>query len=137
MGNILHLKLNNSKSIKDRNEKNTHANVLKKLNILIFEWFEDLKEEKRAKNVWKKNNKQLQKNNSVLRLWIFSPCDQVSKKCIFRIHVDDWPKWCNTCMFTQKSISTWTASKSLPRGHVGERVMSVCWVSNDTAGFLL
>ena len=44
-----------------------------------------------------------------------APRDSVSKKCIFRcciyrIHVDGWPKWCKTCVFTQKSVSVWMAS---------------------------
>ena len=39
MGRILQKKLNISKSMKDWNEENTSSNVLKKLNILMVEWF--------------------------------------------------------------------------------------------------
>ena len=47
---------------------------------------------------------------------IFPPWDLVSKKCIFRhcvyrIHVDDWPKRCKTCVFTLKSVSIWTGCR--------------------------
>ena len=31
-----------------------------------------------------------------------------SGAAFFKIHVDDWPKQCNTCEFTLKSISVWT-----------------------------
>ena len=40
MGKILQKKLNISKSIKDRKAKSNSHHVLKKLNILIFEWFQ-------------------------------------------------------------------------------------------------
>ena len=59
MGKILQKKLNISKSIKDRKAKSNSSNVLKKLNILIFEWFESDKvwrSWKQTKNVRKNNN---------------------------------------------------------------------------------
>ena len=41
-----------------------------------------------------------------------SPWNPVSKKCVYRILVDDWPKRCKTCAFTQKSVSVWKGCHS-------------------------
>ena len=44
----------------------------------------------------------------------FSTLRPVFKKCIFwhcvyKIRMDGWPKQCNTCVFSQKSVFVWTA----------------------------
>ena len=50
-----------------------------------------------------------QTNTQRQRFRIFPPWEPVSKKCVYRIHVDDRPKRCKTCVFTHKSVSTWMA----------------------------
>ena len=52
-----------------------------------------------------------------LHFLIFLPWDPFSKKCVFRccvfrIRVDSWPKWYNTCGFSPKSAPVWTAPES-------------------------
>ena len=62
---------------------------------------------------WKVSRFAVQTRTGGLRFRISPPWDPFSKKCIFRHCIfktaNKWPKRCNTCAFSPRSIFVWTA----------------------------